>query len=102
MKSGADLTEGSISKHLVNLTLPMFLGISSMIVASMIDTVYVGWIGTLELAAISFTSPLVMGLTTVSMGIGVGASSIIARIVGSGHLDQVSRLSTDAMMCRPH
>ncbi len=98
MKSGADLTEGSISKHLINLTLPMFLGISSMIVASMIDTVYVGWIGTLELAAISFTFPLIMGLTTVSMGIGVGASSIIARIVGSGHIDQVSRLSTDAMM----
>jgi putative MATE family efflux protein len=75
----------------------MFLGISSMIVASMIDTVYVGWIGTLELAAVSFTFPVVMGMATVSMGIGVGASSIIARVVGAGDHEKVRRLSTDAL-----
>ena len=36
----------------------MFLGISSMIVASMIDTIYIGWIGTRELAAVSFSFPV--------------------------------------------
>ena len=84
VKSRIDLTEGPIGRHLVNLTIPMFLGISSMIVASLIDTVYVGWIGTLELAAVSFTFPVVMAMATVSMGLGIGASSIIARVVGAG------------------
>jgi putative MATE family efflux protein len=97
VKSRINLAEGPIGRHLVNLTIPMFLGISSMIVASMIDTVYVGWIGTLELAAVSFTFPVVMGMATVSMGIGVGASSIIARVVGAGDNAKVRRLSTDAL-----
>jgi putative MATE family efflux protein len=97
VKSRINLSEGPIGRHLVNLTIPMFLGISSMIVASMIDTVYVGWIGTLELAAVSFTFPVVMALATLSMGIGVGASSIIARVVGAGDDDKVRRLSTDAL-----
>ena len=76
----------------------MFLGISSMILAAMIDTVYVGWIGTVELAAVSFTFPVVMALTTLPMGIGIGAASIISRVTGAGELDRVSRLSTDAMI----
>jgi len=76
----------------------MFLGISSMIVAAMIDTIYVGWIGTVELAAVSFTFPIVMALTTLPMGIGVGAASIISRVMGAGEMDRVSRLSTDALL----
>jgi putative MATE family efflux protein len=93
-----DLTSGPVRGHLVRLTVPMFLGISAMIVASMIDTVYVGWIGTRELAAVSFTFPIVMALSKVSMGIGIGASSIIARIAGAGDGDRVKRLSTDALI----
>ena len=79
-----DLTSGSVAGHLSRLTAPMFLGISSMIVASMIDTVYIGRIGTVELAAVSFTFPLVMAVSSVSMGLGVGATSIMSRILGSG------------------
>ncbi|MDP6377692.1 MAG: MATE family efflux transporter [Pseudomonadales bacterium] len=94
----ADLTQGPIAGHLVRLTVPMFLGISSMFVAAVIDTVYVGLIGTDELAAMSFTFPVVMALSTVSMGIGVGASSIIARIAGSGDFSRVRRISTDALV----
>ncbi len=84
MNRGEDLTAGAVRRHLVRLTVPMFLGISSMIVASMIDTIYIGWIGTLELAAVSMTFPLVMGLSSVSMGLGVGATSIMSRTLGSG------------------
>ena len=69
-RGGVNLAEGDIGRHLIRLTIPMFLGISSMIIAAMIDTIYVGWIGTVELAAVSFTFPVVMALTTLPMGIG--------------------------------
>jgi putative MATE family efflux protein len=62
----------------------MFLGISSMMLASMIDTIYIGWIGTRELAAVSFSFPVVMGLSSVSMGLGIGATSVMARTLGRG------------------
>ena len=98
VKAGADLAVGSVSRHLLKLTLPMFLGISSMIVAAMIDTVYVGWLGTLELAAVSFTFPVVMALSTLPMGIGIGAASIIARVVGAGDESRVRRLASDSLL----
>ena len=94
----ARLVQGSTGKHLVNLTIPMFLGISSMFVASMIDIIYVGMIGSQELAAISFTFPVLMGMTTVTMGIGVGAASIIARMVGRGERALAPRMSTHALL----
>ena len=50
----------------------------------MIDTIYIGWIGTSELAAVSFTFPLVMAVSSVSMGLGVGATSIMSRVLGGG------------------
>ena len=83
-RSPEDLTEGSVGRHLLRLTIPMFLGISSMMLASMIDTIYIGWIGTRELAAVSFSFPVVMGLSSVSMGLGIGATSLMARTLGRG------------------
>jgi putative MATE family efflux protein len=97
LKAGIDLSQGPIGRHIINLTVPMFLGVSSMIVASMVDTIYVGWIGTLELAAVSFAFPIIMAMATVSMGIGIGAASIIARVVGSGDGERVRRLATDGL-----
>jgi putative MATE family efflux protein len=93
-----DLTQGNINAHLVRMTIPMFLGMASMILASMIDTIYVGLLGARELAAYSFTFPLLMGLSSVSMGIGMGAASLIARSQGAGDHHQVRLLTTHTML----
>ena len=93
-----DLTQGNIRAHLVRMTIPMFLGISSMIVASMVETIYIGILGADELAAYSFTFPLIMGLSSLSMGIGSGAASIIARAQGTGDQERVRRFTTHAML----
>ncbi|MBT5701627.1 MAG: MATE family efflux transporter, partial [Gammaproteobacteria bacterium] len=68
--------------------------ISSMILASMIETIYIGILGAKELAAYSFMFPVIMALTSISMGVGVGASSLIARAEGEGDRRQVKRLAT--------
>lgn len=65
-----------------------------MILASMIETIYIGILGAKELAAYSFMFPVIMALTSVSMGVGVGASSLIARAEGEGDRDQVRRIAT--------
>lgn len=93
-----DLTKGNIAAHLARMTIPMFLGISSMIVASMVDTIYIGVIGARELAAYSFTFPLIMGLSGVSMGVGTGAASLIARAQGSGDKLRVRRFANHSLL----
>lgn len=89
-----DLTNGNVGSQLTRMTIPFFLGISSMILGSMIETIYVGMLGAKELAAYSFMFPVIMGLTSLSMGVGIGASSVISRAEGSGDRDLASRYVT--------
>ena len=89
-----DLTKGPVGAQLTRMTIPYFLGVSSMILASMIETIYIGILGAKELAAYSFMFPVIMALTSISMGVGVGASSLIARAEGEGDRIGVSVLAT--------
>ena len=98
MARSEDLTSGSVGRHLVRLTMPMFFGISSMMLTSMVDTIYIGWIGTRELAAVSFSFPVVMGLSSVSMGLGIGATSIMSRALGSGDRTRSYVLGTHTLL----
>ncbi|MCY4095186.1 MAG: MATE family efflux transporter [Gammaproteobacteria bacterium] len=76
----------------------MLLGFSSMMIASLIDTYYVGQIGTIELAAVTLTFPLVMGFSSLSMGFGIGATSIISRTVGAGDWATAQRIATHTLI----
>lgn len=76
----------------------MFMGFSAMTVAQLIETVYLGVLGTSELAAVSFTFPVIMVLQSVAMGLGVGASSIVSRTTGAGDREAVRRLVTHCLV----
>ena len=94
----AKLIEGNIPGQLVRLTLPMFVGILGMISFNLIDTFFVGRLGAKELAAMSFTFPVVMIIGSISMGLGIGASSVISRAIGEGAHRKVVRLTTDGLL----
>ena len=83
---------------LAALSGPMLIGIFSIAVFNVVDTWFVSMLGDRELAAISFTFPVVMFVGSVAMGLGIGASSVISRAIGGGHVDQVRRYTTDALM----
>jgi len=91
------LTEGSVGGHLVKLTIPMIWGIFAVIAFSLIDTYFVAHLGTKPLAAMSFTFPVVSALGSLALGLGVGASSVIARAIGEGDRTKVQRLTTDSL-----
>ena len=92
-----NLTEGAISSHLVKLTLPMVGGIAAFVAFNVADTYFVGQLGTDYLAAMSFTFPIVMTLGNLALGLGIGASSIIARAVGEGDRSRVQRFTTNSL-----
>jgi putative MATE family efflux protein len=76
----------------------MFLGFSAMIIASLVEVYYIGLLGTDELAAISFTFPVVMTMNSLTMGLSIGASSIIARSAGAGDSDKVRKLVSHCLI----
>lgn len=96
--SARDLTQGPVAGSLFRLTAPMMMGVSSNILVSMLEIGFIGQLGTEQVAAVTFTFPLVMILNSIALGIGIGTSSVIARNVGSGQRDEVKRLGTHSLM----
>lgn len=94
----AQLTEGPITTTLINLTGPMVLGMLGMVAFNLIDTYFIGKLGTQQLAAMSFTFPVVMTIASLAQGLGVGASAVISRVIGQGNQGEVKRLTTHALL----
>ena len=97
MTRSANLTTGPIPKTLARLTLPMAAGFAANITFNLVDTIYVGRLGTEALAAISFTFPVVMLTVSLAVGLGLGAGSTISRAIGRGNTERVRRLATDGL-----
>ncbi len=97
-KRGRDLTQGPVGSSLLRLTAPMMLAVSSSIIVQVIEIGFIGQLGTAQIAAVTFTFPITMLLTSVALGIGIGTSSVIARRVGAGDWDSVRRLATHSLL----
>lgn len=93
-----DLTQGSIRAHLLRLTWPMSFGILAMISTSVVDTYFVATLGTDALSALSFSFPVFMTITGLSIGLGAGATSVVSRSIGRGDRETIKRRTTDALL----
>jgi len=94
----AKLTEGSVGRHLVNMTVPILFGITMIMAQSIIDAWFLGKVGDRALAAFSFGFPVLMVITSVAIGLGAGTSSVVARAIGSGDHRRARRLATDSLL----
>ena len=92
-----DLTQGSVVRSLVRLTLPMMLSIISMVAFNLIDTYFIGKLGERELAALTFTFPVIMVVFSIIQGLGIGATALIARSIGKGDRKKAARETTDSI-----
>ncbi len=91
------MLEGPVGPTLFRLTLPMIMGLVSIMLINIIDTLYIGQLGVQELAAISFTFPVVFTVMSMAFGIGIGTSSVVARAIGQGDQVRVQRLTTHSL-----
>ena len=93
-----NLREGSITKHLIRLTLPMTWGIFAIISFQVVDTYYVSLLGTEQLAALSLTFPVTMAVFSLFIGFQIAMSSVGSRLIGSGEMDVMRRVTTHSVM----
>jgi len=89
---------GEIGPTLVHKTIPMLLGMIALMSFNLIDTYFVGKLGTRELAAMGFTFPAVLTIISLGLGLGTGASSVIARAIGQGDHHLVKVLTTNTLL----
>jgi putative MATE family efflux protein len=75
----------------------MLVSILAMMGFNLIDAFFLGQLGTLPLAAITLTFPVVMVVGTFTLGLGVGAMAAISKGIGAGQKGQIRRYATDAL-----
>jgi len=80
------------------MTVPMLLGIATMMGQGLIDAWFLGQVGDRALAAFSFGFPMLMIITSVAIGLGAGTSSVVAQAIGAEDHRRARRLATDSLL----
>lgn len=94
----ARLTQSPTTPTLIRLTVPMMFGMLSIVALNLIDAFFVGKMGAMQLAALSFTFPVALIMGSIGVGIGTGASAAISRAIGAQDEVETRRLTTDSML----
>ncbi|MEE4303822.1 MAG: MATE family efflux transporter [Wenzhouxiangella sp.] len=98
MNEQRNLTTGPVWLNLIRLAGPMMFGIAATMSVQLVDTYFVGKLGTNPLAALSFSFPIAFTLASLSIGLSAGAASVVSRAVGRGHRRRTRRLAADSML----
>lgn len=82
------LVHHDIRRTLKRMTVPMLLGMFTLMSFNLVDTFFISLLGTQELAAVSFTFPVTFTFISLIIGLGIGTSAVIAKALGAGHKDE--------------
>jgi len=82
--NAALMGEESITRLLIRFSLPATVGMLVMATYNIVDTIFVGMLGSDAIAALSVAFPFQMLLGALGIGTGVGAASLISRSLGAG------------------
>lgn len=91
-------TTGDVGKQLLFGAIPMTIGIGAAIGFNLVDTLFIAKLGVKELAAITYTFPMVFVVIGIAMGLGMGATAVISKAIGEGDDHKVKRLATDSII----
>ena len=96
--SPPDLLNNDITITLRKMTLPTIVGMVVLMTFGLVDTFFIGMLGTQELAAISFTFPVTFTVISLNIGLGIGTSAVIAKLLGAKQHSQAKETATGALM----
>lgn len=98
MSPRPDLLNDPIRPTLVRMTVPMMFGIVSLMLFNLVDIWFVAQLGTEPMAALAFTFPVSFSVVSLAIGLGIGTSATLARLIGSGTAEGAARLATDNLL----
>lgn len=96
-KHNIDLSDPNLASLILRLAIPSIVGLSINAVQQAVNAIFVGALGAQAIAAVSMTLPVVVLLTAVGQGIGVGTASFISRHLGAGEYLEASRGASTAL-----
>ncbi|MBN2590469.1 MAG: MATE family efflux transporter [Sedimentisphaerales bacterium] len=91
------LVKDSVLKTMIRMAVPMLAGTFALNAYNLTDTWFVSRLGTDNLAAMSYTFPVVMLLGFVLRGISTGSMALVAHALGGKRQKTAARLTTHAI-----
>lgn len=92
------LLTGPIATTLLHQSLPVVGGMVAMMLFNLVDAWFIARLGTLPLAAVSFTFPVSFAAISLAIGLGIGTSAVVGRRLGRGEVETVRRRASDAFL----
>ena len=92
-----NLLEDPVADTIKRMTIPMIYGMVLLMTFNLVDTFFVGLLGTQPLAAISFTFPITFTVISLTIGLGIGTSAVIAKALGKGNDESAKNSGTAAI-----
>ncbi|PYE32079.1 putative MATE family efflux protein [Idiomarina fontislapidosi] len=97
------LINAPVGKTLWEMTWPVIFGVATLISFNVVDTFFISLLGTDPLAAVSFTFPITFTVVSLTIGLGIGTSAVIARKYGrdkpeEAQFDGFAALSVSALL----
>ena len=77
-----DLTSGSLHRSIWYLAVPMILEMSVLNVSQVLDTYWVGQLGSAALAAVTISITIRWAVNSLANGLGIGGLAVVARRIG--------------------
>ncbi|MFC1747122.1 MATE family efflux transporter, partial [Candidatus Neomarinimicrobiota bacterium] len=87
----------SPTKALWKLSLPILGGMLIHTLYSLVDMLFVGWIGPEDVAALSFNVPLVFLAYGLTMGLSTGVTAVIAQAIGARDKERADNAAEHAV-----
>lgn len=96
-KQNNKMGEKPVLSLLFSMSLPMMLSMLVQSLYNIVDSMYVSWLSTEALTAVSLAYPLQNIVTAVSVGIGVGISSALSISLGEKNQEKANETATMGM-----
>jgi putative MATE family efflux protein len=92
-----DYTAGPIGRAIMLLAVPMVLEMAMESIFAVVDVFFVGRLGPSAVATVGLTESLLTILYALAMGLGIGATAMVARRIGERDPDGAARAAVQAL-----
>ena len=93
-----DFTEGPIGRAILLLAVPMVLEVVLESVFAVADIFWVSRLGPDAVASVGLTESLLTVIYALAMGLGIGATALVARRIGEKDLEGAARGAAQALL----
>lgn len=92
------LAEMPIPKLLTEMSIPAIIGMLVTAVYNIVDTIFVGRIGTEAIGAVTIAFPLFMIVSAIGLAFGIGSASFISRLLGEDNKKMANQVSATSII----